>query len=70
MTDEYRRGRREAMLACMKEQCVCCRNGTPVEWVEQISEWYHRFESGRGTVHCSADVIRKRFEREGFRDEG
>jgi len=65
---EYRRGRREAMLDCMKLNCHGCQESLPIEWVDQIQAWRHRLSTKKHpTGPCFANEIRKKFEREGFK---
>ena len=63
--DDYQCGRRDGMIEAMRTWCPWCEDGDkyPVEYVEQLGEWFHRMLDGSSSK-CSADKLRKLMEKE------
>lgn len=68
MSDDYIKGRHDAMRECAEAECGSCRDGRPVEYVAQLDEWFHRWPNGH-TSGCMADKIRKLASVNGVRTE-
>lgn len=64
--NDYQRGRRDGMIEAMNIWCPFCKKEDkyPIEYVEQLSKWFHRLSGGLDSSSCSADELRKLIERE------